>query len=778
MSNADFSADSSNDALHDELDGTAGLPLGSDDAALSKIKRRTSPMGLIAAVLIGGAAVGLGGLYVMRDRAQEAHKAELERINQLDDASKVPAELRALLPQVTDPTLRARILLNLGHLRDADAVPLMVQDLDTKGIVRRDAAMALAMIGSPKADGAKGKLLAVLPKTDAIDRSSVVWALTVLGESQAADAILEQFVGGMLKDKPGFDPQLVARALGTQRLSSPALLSHENGGVRAMTATALAEAASPEVVAPLGQLLEAELARGAQQRSSDVIRAAAEGLGRSGDPRAAGPLFKLLETEPGMRATVLDALAKSTAAPGLMGLLSQAGEGRTRADLVGLLAQARDPRAADALAKELENGDAEVQFKAAVGLADLGDARAVDKLLAFAAGADSAKADQALVMLRDVTRNDIASSLIAIVKDNPGRNAGVIRAVGATKDPAALKFLEAQLAGDDIGAAALALADMGSDSAYKKLRAMLPRPKNVDMSQPEVENETVLSNRKAALQGVARFGRPDAAQDLAKIVEDPLDDPRLRSLAAAALGSVGTDADLAGALDRVKGGALQDDARGYYMEAFWQRPRPALTADLVNLVGTSTSSPVRLRAAIAAGYAGDPAAESKLVSLLATDTTARDAAVALALFGSPDAIQKVTEVLKANRDLEDQVRTLFSEDSDTFRVLTKGMFESGQFWRRAAAAEALARGDGKRTYPYAWARVVDVARSGWDGTEGVSRRESRKHLWDALLGSDEAQRKLAGRILNEIPERGMLLRARDEGGPGGALARVLLRGSL
>jgi HEAT repeat protein len=753
-----------------------GYNFTTDDAAVRDMHRRTTTFGKIATILILGTAVALGALYFMREKKHESQLAELERINHLENASEVPAQLRALLPNVENPELRARILLNLGYLKDAESVPLMVAALDTKGIVRRDAAAALAAIGSPKADAAKGKLLAVLSSTDAIDRSNVVWALTVLGESQAADAILEQFVGGMLKDKPGFDPALVARALGIQRLSSPALLTHQNAGVRAMTANALAEAASPEVVEPLGKLLESELARDTQTRSTEVIRSATEGLGRSGDPRAAKPLFQLLESTPSMRASVIDALGKSTAAPGLIGLLTEATDPKTRAELVGLLAATKDPRAADSLAKELENADAEIQFRAAIGLADLGDARAVSALLTFAEGTDNTKADKALAALRDVTQAGITGRLMAIVKEHPGRNAAVLRALGATKDPAAASFLEAALGGDDIGAAALALADLGSDSAYKKLLSKLPRPKNADMREPEVANETIMLDRKAAVQGVGRFGRADAAAALVKIIEDPLDDPRLRSLAAAALGSVGTDNDMAAAAARVKA-STDDDTRAFYMEAFWQRPRPALLGDLLDLVATSTSSPVRLAAAVAVGYAGDAAAEQKLTAML-DGTSARDAAVALALFGSKASLTKVMEVLKANRDLEDQVRNLFSEDSDTFRVLTKGMFESGQFWNRARAGADLAAGDGRRNYPYAWAKVVEASRSGWDGTDGVSRRETRKALWDALMGSNDEQRAFAARILNEIPERGLLLRARDEGGPGGVAARALLRGGV
>ncbi|MEZ4256446.1 MAG: HEAT repeat domain-containing protein [Polyangiales bacterium] len=374
--------------------------------------------------------------------------------------------------------------------------------------MRRDASVALAMIGSPKADSARGKLLSVLTDTDEIDRSCVVWALAVLGEHAASDAILKEFINGTLQDKPGFEPGVIARAIGIEKLSSPEILNHEDAGVRAMTAHALAEAASPEVVDPLAKLLSAEIARNPQSRSTEVIRAATEGLGRSGDPRAAEPLFALLEAQPAMRGSVIDALSQSTAAPSLVTLLGHAKDDKTRLDLVNLLANTRDPRGADALAGMLTNADPAVQLKAALGLADLGDVRAVDTLLAFAGGPDNPKADQALFALRDVTKNGITGKLMAIVKEYPYRNASVLRALGATKDPAANGMLEGQLNGDDVGAAAMALADLGSATGFKKLMAMLPRPRTSTCARPRWRTRpscrTARPPSKASVASVAR----------------------------------------------------------------------------------------------------------------------------------------------------------------------------------------------------------------------------------------------------------------------------------
>ncbi|MCA9581306.1 MAG: hypothetical protein KC416_05895, partial [Myxococcales bacterium] len=120
------------------------------------------------------------------------------------------------------------------------------------------------------------------------------------------------------------------------------------------------------------------------------------------------------------------------------------------------------------------------------------------------------------------------------------------------------------------------------------------------------------------------------------------------------------------------------------------------------------------------------------------------------------------------------LRMTMTADGDTFHVLTEGMFTDGQFWRRARAARQLREGDGERTYPYAWTKVVEVLRTGWDGTGGVSKRQARTKLWEALNGADEDLREVAAELLLQIPERGLLLRARDEKGPGADAARGVL----
>lgn len=760
------------DPEQEELYGT---PLGSDDEALRKIGKRSSTGSklLVGAVVVG--LVALGGWFFVRSQQIASVEERFAEIDAMEDPAQVPAALRSLYGEVTAPDQKERILLNLGHLGDTDAVPLMIEALNEGGVVRRAAARALARIGLPAAAPAKSKLLEVLPDTDVTDRSQVVWALAVLRESQAADALLEQFTAGTLQDLEGFDAKIIAETVGLTRLSSDELLSHEEIAIRTLTANALAELATPDTVDPLARLVRAELARG-EDASPVVVEAAVAGLGRTGDPRAAGPLFEVLEKEPSLRSRVLRSLEQSVAAPGIAVLLDEASTDDMRLDLVELLAATNDPRAADALARELAREDARIRKAAALGLADLGDERATPVLLELAMGEDDPTAQDALVGLRRLGDPAAAEGLVEILDEWPGRKSATLRALGRTGVASVSRHLEADLDSDDVRSAALALADLDSDAGFRKLAKMLPRPRDVDMSEPEVKNEELFSDRKAAVEALGAYGRPQVADDLRTIIEDPLDDGRLRALAAASLGLVATPETMRQVIAFVQQPDVEDDVRRYYVQALWQRPAPELEAALLDLVADPVApDDVRRAAALALGYAGDPDNDARLGALLESPDTRREAAFAVALGGSDENARKLLDVLVEDSDLADLLGYVFgNEENDWFNVLTVPMFESGQIYRRFRVARILREGKGDDRFGFAMVKALGALKSGWEGAGGVPPREVRRRLYEAMTGDDPARRALAADMLGEMGERGLLLRGRDEDGPGAEEARAVL----
>src|SRR5690606_13043263 len=127
----------------------------------------------------------------------------------ISDQGEMLAALRGALGEVHDQDVKRRIIMNIGHFRDAQAVPMLIAGLDQAGVIRRDSAWALARIGLPAAAPAKEALLTVLPDTDARDYAQVVWTLAVLREQDAASAILEAFSAGKLQALDGFSANVI-----------------------------------------------------------------------------------------------------------------------------------------------------------------------------------------------------------------------------------------------------------------------------------------------------------------------------------------------------------------------------------------------------------------------------------------------------------------------------------------------------------------------------------------------------------------------------------------
>lgn len=756
-----------------------GAPDFDDDAAAKQMRRRVSPLGAVVSLVLVLGAGAAGVWWFRNEQAKEPADAWRTRANAAQNDEELVTILRSELGKATDDQAQVAIMRNLGHFRDGASVPLIVPFLKERGVIRASAAKALAEIGRPAGDPSRPALLEALKDTenDAVARPAVIWALTALGESTASDAIIEAFTKGWLQEQDNFDPKLIVDAIGPARLASDDLINHKQVSVRTLVAVTLAEAASPAVVEPLSKVLRQELARTGDDQSVEVIRAAAAGLGRTGDPAAAGPLFELLEKQPSMRSTVIDSMERTTPAPNVAALLPQAREVSLRRDLVRVIAKSHDPRIADTLAGFIADADADTKSTAAIGLADLGDKRALPALLEIANTPDEAEAMPALEAIKRLRAPEAAAGLRPILEQWPGRKAAILRALGASGDVSAVPLLMAELAGDDVGAAALALADLNDEGAYRKLLTMLPRPPKTDMSTPEVQNETLFMNRRAAIRGLGFYGRPDPTAAFIKIVEDSMDDSRLRFEAGQALGRVATADTLKDVVAKVKNPTTDENARRYFVQALWQKPAGPLAADLFEImVSPSADGDLRRAAAIAIGYSADPANNAKLQELIASAETRGHAAFAIILGGDEATVRKLIGVLDEDRQLAD----LMSDDvNDTsteyFNLVSKELYASGEVWTRIAAAFALREGvTAEKTYPFAWTHLVNRLKNGWDGPGGLLPHEIRAKVWETLQGQDAKNRRLAAELLGAMEERGLLLAARDSNLPGSEEARAIL----
>jgi HEAT repeat protein len=742
-------------AYPDDLnDLAAGL---TDDQALKKIGQRTTTSGKIVSLLMVAGAVGLAFFYIQRSEKYEARMNPILEAGKLEGDAMLGA-LRTALEQTEYDDVKARAIRNLAHFKDPNSVQAITKELDRAGVVRREAALALAAIGSPAADSAKPKLLEVLPKSDEKDKPQVIWALAVLKEPNASDAIIGEFTSGLLQAQPGFDPKVIADAIGIAKLSSPENTGHKEKSVRALVAMALSEAASPDVVAPLVRMIQRA------DEDPEVIRAAVMGLGRAADPSAAGALFELMQKQPALRQSVLDALAKSTAAPQLALLLKEAKDTANKRDVVRLLAKTFDARSADALASLVNDPDEDTRNEAAMALAELGDPRAVPPLLVQAGHEDDGIGMDAVDALRMLGSPEAGPPLLEMVEKFPSRKAALMRALGASHYQAAGPVLTKELKGDDVGAAAKALGEMPYEPAYKELVGMLKRDPKIDFSRPSVVTEMAYRNRYEAMQALRYYGKPDpaAAKALITIIEDVEDDFRLASAAGATLGQIADAGIYQHMLSRIQDTKVDERIRVAYVEGLWRKPNLDLSTQLLPLLEGDTPAAIKRSAALAIGYAGNPANDAKLIELLDNPATRRDAAIAITLGGSEAGAAKLLEVLPKDRDAEEVLRlSVNSNEDDNFNLLTESMFTSGQIYRRLRVAQILREGDGKNSYSYIWTQVTARLRSGWEGPAGVSPRYIRDAFFKELTGSDAARRAIVSETFAAMNMRGLLLAARD-----------------
>src|SRR5690606_29608574 len=127
---------------------------------------------------------------------------------------------------------------------------------------------------------------------------------------------------------------------------------------------------------------------------------------------------------------VLDAIGRSTSAPGIAQLLESTESVDLKRSLLSILRASHDPRVGPTFAKYVTHEDPDVRETSALALAELGDARAIPVLLELAKAEERTTALDALDALALVAKPEVADALIPLLKDNPGRKAGLLKAIG------------------------------------------------------------------------------------------------------------------------------------------------------------------------------------------------------------------------------------------------------------------------------------------------------------------------------------------------------------
>jgi HEAT repeat protein len=344
-------------------------------------------IGIGAVIAIG---LGIGGWMMLKggsgkptDENVQKMEADIALLSQKEQLPR----WRELAKPGNDPRLQQEAFAHLAWVQDPEGLQLIIQGLSSpdKSVVGT-AAAAIYEYGSPAADAAKPALLKALQSADDSNKGQICYALVILRETSAFDTILAAYKQGLLGSlqrldgRPAFDPLQMAHMIAPDRLAQLAGDNDEN--VRVLVAKVLSENGDPKWLDVLTRLVG--------DKSMNVAREAAVGLGKIASAESMGPLLAALEKSSDQdRRTFLDALRDGVGGKGLVLALksvnkTDAFKTRTQTQQIfDMLKDLADPRAADALVDYLtQNPPPAPHFRteAALRLAEIGDVRAAPHL--------------------------------------------------------------------------------------------------------------------------------------------------------------------------------------------------------------------------------------------------------------------------------------------------------------------------------------------------------------------------------------------------------------
>ncbi len=218
-------------------------------------KGATKPIMILIGVLIAIGAVVLA-VFAMKTEGDKMSVdqiiAERKAIAVLPKADQLP-KWREWAKRDDVIPLQEDAFANLAWAKDPEGLKTIIEHglKHSEHKVRNRAAQAIADYGSPAADSAKPALLAALKEADSTDKPQITWALAVLKESSAFDAVLEEYRAGhlatieRLDGYPAFDPDTLASMVSLDKLATYA--KDPSDAVRQLIATILSRTGDPEV---------------------------------------------------------------------------------------------------------------------------------------------------------------------------------------------------------------------------------------------------------------------------------------------------------------------------------------------------------------------------------------------------------------------------------------------------------------------------------------------------------------------------------------------------
>lgn len=715
--------------------------------------QRKIPTRTKVALIVLFAVVG-GGVWLGVRRARERAEAEARLATALTaPAAEALPVLRALIAEAPlDDASLISAIERVGRLRDAEAVPALVGCLSRSDDLKIAAADALARIGSPGATAAQDRLLELVRDARVANVLPYAWALTTIGHADSAEIVLEALPTGQVQALPSYDPGILARTLGTARLLPR--LSHTDARIRQFAASALGPMCDASAVGPLASV--------AADADRDVRLAALVSLGRCGTDAALAALDANLDRDRTLWPSLQAAFLSDVGAPAMAVLLAHVEDAQTRGAMLTALAAITDPRAGDALVRELErrpDADAQLRLQIAAALAEISDARLVSVLEPVLASTSGSWAAAAIEILgRTGAVEHVEPTLLSIAASRaPERTAALAALASLRACSEAARGLYRRWAREQ-GAAALGLARCGEPSALEAARTRIagPLPRR---GQTRADEGTAW---RTALEAVALARATDVSERLLELVSDAGADPTLRSEAGAVLGLVGDDRTLDVAADRMVDARTPSGVRQALSRALRRRTPSAALGRLMGYVRGGEDDERSRLAAIVVGEQAGPELRAELLALLGDERGKRHAALALALGGNDASAEALGAAIAQDGSLLTHLRTQLTEMS--WEIVPERVI-----------ARVL---HGARLRDQAFGLVLDrfgaALRQAEEEPASPSTRSLRRML-EARIGDADAEvRRGAAEALALIGDRGFLLALRQRGGPGAEEAGAVL----
>ena len=628
---------------------------GGDDGNFKK--GRFGPAAVIVGLLaVGGIAAAIVFGSIKDSEKMDPKKVAIEKkeVALLPIAEALPT-YRKWAEQDDEPKLKEEGFTQLAWAKDPAGIPIIIKGLSSiDHTIRGTAAQALLEYGSPAADAAKPALLTALKESTEADRPQIAWALAALHEPTAFDDVMKEYRAGKLAsvqrlDKsPAFDPEQLASMVPLDKLAT--LAGDESESVRQLVATVLSRNADDKYTDTLIKLV--------RDKSVEVAREAAVGLGKIANERAMEPLLEALaKADKDSRQKFLEALRDGVGGKGLVLALRSVDKSKRDTEkfqtklLFDMLRSLEDPRAGDLLAQYIEtNPHPHWKTEAALRLAEIGDLRAVptlswrmkqDPLTLYNKDLDPEYrqddnervvasrmlADLALLYpdKRDDVRRQAYEGVYFWVTDKPQPHANGLRFLAAAEAKEALPQMrkwaspsipfpkEGEQQFPPVWATAQSalryVGWMQDPQSWPILEQQLRRrPEKVDATMEAllqggmaVMGMTLRAVGVGASYGFAQWGDPKAYPILVKYIEDKQNNEQSRLDACFSLAWVATDEQMKEVAKKVRELDKPDPKvqliRTCYLETLVRRPVPEAAATLIDLINGNTDLIVQHQAA-------------------------------------------------------------------------------------------------------------------------------------------------------------------------------------